>query len=43
MRGVRVISPDRQGSSELEFTQAGERCRFTVPILKVYDVIVITQ
>jgi len=43
VRSVKVLSPDRQGFSELEFTQAGDRCRFTVPLLKVYDVIVVTQ
>lgn len=43
VRRVRVISPDREGSQELEFSRVGERCRFTVPLLEVYDVIVVTQ
>ncbi|MEA2063483.1 MAG: beta-galactosidase trimerization domain-containing protein, partial [Gemmatimonadota bacterium] len=38
---VEVISPDRPGSQSLEFSTEGERCRFTVPRLEVYDVIVI--
>ena len=39
--GVRVISPDREGSRELKYQIEGGRCRFTVPVLEVYDVVVI--
>jgi hypothetical protein len=40
---VRVVSPDREGSQELKFSVEGGRCRFSVPELKIYDVIVVTQ
>ena len=40
--GVRVISPDRPGSRELEYEIQGDRCRFSVPVLEVYDVVVVT-
>ena len=40
---VKLVSPDREGGQTLEFTQSGDRCRFTVPQLKIYDVIVVSQ
>jgi len=40
--GVRVVSPDRPGSRELKYEVQGGRCRFSVPLLEVYDVVVIT-
>jgi hypothetical protein len=40
--GVRVVSPDRPGAQELKFTMDGDRCRLTVPVLQVYDVIAVT-
>ena len=41
VRGVRVLSPDREGRQELEYTIEGDRCRFNVPLLEVYDVLVV--
>ena len=40
--GVRIVSPDRPGVQELKFTMDGDRCRLTVPVLQVYDVIAVT-
>ena len=38
---VSLISPDLEGSSELEYKIKGDRCRFVVPSLEVYDVLVV--
>jgi len=41
VRSVRVISPDREGEQELEFSVENGICSFTVPVLEVYDVVVV--
>lgn len=38
---VQVISPDRDGSQHLEYSLEKYRCHFIVPILEVYDVIIV--
>jgi hypothetical protein len=43
VKGVKVVSPDRDGEQKLEFKVEDGRVRFLVPELKVYDVIVIEQ
>lgn len=43
VRSVRVLSPDRPGEQKLEFEVSDGRVSFTVPELKVYDMIVIEQ
>ncbi|MEA1997461.1 MAG: alpha-amylase family protein, partial [Gemmatimonadota bacterium] len=44
VRSVRVISPDREGEGrKLEFSSMKDnRIKFTLPLLEVYDVVVIT-
>ncbi|MFC1614543.1 beta-galactosidase trimerization domain-containing protein [Gemmatimonadota bacterium] len=41
VNSVSLISPDRNGSSKLEYKTQGDRCRFIVPLLEVYDVVII--
>ena len=41
VRNIRLISPDSDSVENLEFSQSGNRCRFIVPRLEVYDVVVI--
>ncbi|MBN2289422.1 MAG: hypothetical protein JXQ83_08830, partial [Candidatus Glassbacteria bacterium] len=38
---VRVVSPDRPGEQELDFQFEGGRCSFRVPLLEVYDVVMV--
>jgi len=39
---VQVISPDREESQHLRYSLEKDRCHFIVPVLEVYDVIIVS-